>query len=60
MPMTSPQPTPQTTPQPQATDAPPRHIAQNLTEGGQLAHILHGDQTYVLRITRAGKLILTK
>ncbi len=38
----------------------PVHDAQVLTQGGQLAHILLNDQVYSLRITRAGKLILTK
>lgn len=38
----------------------PCHDAVALTEGGPLARIeLHG-QVYALRITRAGKLILTK
>lgn len=38
----------------------PVHRAEELTEGGVQARILLRDQTYVLRITRAGKLILTK
>lgn len=38
----------------------PRHDATRLTEGGTLAHIDLNGQTYSLRITRAGKLILTK
>ncbi|SFO42049.1 Hemin uptake protein HemP [Roseovarius lutimaris] len=38
----------------------PSYSAQDLTKGGELAHIVLGDQTYTLRITRAGKLILTK
>lgn len=38
----------------------PTYAAQDLTEGGDLAQIVLHDQTYVLRITRAGKLILTK
>jgi hemin uptake protein HemP len=38
----------------------PAHDASRLTEGGDQAHIVLGDQTYTLRITRAGKLILTK
>lgn len=38
----------------------PRHSAQELTKGGDTAHILLNGQTYTLRITRAGKLILTK
>lgn len=38
----------------------PTHRAEELTGGGNLAHIELGDQVYTLRITRAGKLILTK
>lgn len=38
----------------------PSHKAEDLTRGGNLAHIELGDQLYTLRITRAGKLILTK
>ncbi|WP_424832957.1 hemin uptake protein HemP [Ruegeria sp.] len=38
----------------------PAHKAEELTNGGNLAHIELGDQLYTLRITRAGKLILTK
>ncbi len=38
----------------------PVHDAVALTKGGPLAHIQLNDQTYALRITRAGKLILTK
>ncbi|MGV6803090.1 MAG: hemin uptake protein HemP [Ruegeria sp.] len=38
----------------------PAHKAEDLTQGGNLAHIELGDQLYTLRITRAGKLILTK
>ncbi len=38
----------------------PLHCARSLTGGGQTAHIFLMGQTYVLRITRAGKLILTK
>ncbi|CUK09900.1 Hemin uptake protein [Ruegeria denitrificans] len=38
----------------------PSHKAEELTKGGNLAHIELGDQLYTLRITRAGKLILTK
>jgi hemin uptake protein HemP len=36
------------------------HDARDLTEGGNLAYIVLDGQTYTLRITRAGKLILTK
>lgn len=38
----------------------PVHDAQSLTGGGNQALIALGDQVYNLRITRAGKLILTK
>ncbi|MEM9781886.1 MAG: hemin uptake protein HemP [Pseudomonadota bacterium] len=39
---------------------PPSHRAIELTGGGGLAHIVHEGQQYVLRITKQGKLILTK
>lgn len=39
---------------------PPVHVAQDLTRGGGQAHIVLNGQVYTLRITRAGKLILTK
>ncbi|MEP4248208.1 hemin uptake protein HemP [Tateyamaria sp.] len=38
----------------------PIYAARDLTEGGDQAQIVLGDQIYTLRITRAGKLILTK
>lgn len=38
----------------------PMHYATDLTKGGGLAHIQLHDQIYTLRITRSGKLILTK
>ena len=38
----------------------PTHNAVDLTEGGICARIVFGAKTYVLHITRAGKLILTK
>ncbi|MEM6728960.1 MAG: hemin uptake protein HemP [Pseudomonadota bacterium] len=38
----------------------PVYNAEDLTRTGGLARIVLGDQTYTLRITRAGKLILTK
>lgn len=38
----------------------PTHAAETLTKGGATAHIQLDNQTYTLRITRAGKLILTK
>ena len=39
---------------------PPVHDALELNAGGDLALIRLGDQHYTLRVTRAGKLILTK
>lgn len=41
-------------------DNTPVYEARSLTQGGEIARIRLGDQTYTLRITRAGKLILTK
>lgn len=41
-------------------DRVPTYDANALTAGGILARIRLGDQVYTLRITRAGKLILTK
>ncbi|WP_420796857.1 hemin uptake protein HemP [Alkalilacustris brevis] len=38
----------------------PTHDARALTGGGVQARIVLDGQTYNLRITRAGKLILTK
>ncbi|MCX7559247.1 hemin uptake protein HemP [Sulfitobacter sp. F26204] len=38
----------------------PAYSARDLTEGGDLAQIVLDGQIYTLRITRAGKLILTK
>ncbi len=38
----------------------PAYFASDLTQDGQTAFICHLDQIYTLRITRAGKLILTK
>ena len=38
----------------------PTYDADVLTQTGDLPHIVLRDQTYTLRITRAGKLILTK
>jgi hemin uptake protein HemP len=43
-----------------AQNAIPVHDAEALTEGGNQARILLNGQLYCLRITRAGKLILTK
>jgi hemin uptake protein HemP len=41
-------------------EANPIYDALELTKGGTLANIILDDQTYTLRVTRAGKLILTK
>jgi hemin uptake protein HemP len=38
----------------------PTYSARDLTENGDQAQIVLDQQTYTLRITRAGKLILTK
>ncbi|NRB00239.1 MAG: hemin uptake protein HemP [Rhodobacteraceae bacterium] len=38
----------------------PLYDAEDLTHGNGLAQIRLADQLYTLRITRAGKLILTK
>ena len=38
----------------------PLHEATDLTAGGDTARIRLGGQVYTLRITRTGKLILTK
>ena len=38
----------------------PMYGAKALTKGMDQAHIVLGDQIYTLRITRAGKLLLTK
>lgn len=38
----------------------PCHDARVLTSGGETAQVVLDDQIYTLRITRAGKLILTK
>lgn len=39
---------------------PPLHKATDLTAGGDMAQIELDGQVYTLRITRQGKLILTK
>ena len=44
----------------QPEDRLPVYDATDLTKGGDLAKIKLEDQLYTLRITRAGKLILTK
>jgi hemin uptake protein HemP len=43
-----------------APSAPPRIDIRALLGGGREAIMLHGEQEYRLRITRNGKLILTK
>lgn len=45
---------------PPARDAQPTHDARALTGGGETARIVLDGQVYTLRITRQGKLILTK
>jgi hemin uptake protein HemP len=42
------------------TEAVPLHDATQLTQGGREARILLNGMVYCLRITRQGKLILTK
>ncbi|MEM8958954.1 MAG: hemin uptake protein HemP [Pseudomonadota bacterium] len=59
-PKTAPQPAPQSRRLSVPIDTPPLHDARTLTDGGQLAQINLDGQVYTLRITRAGKLILTK
>lgn len=54
-------PTPGHATQPDAWPRPPDPIpTHRLFEGRQEILIAHGDETYRLRITRNGKLILTK
>ena len=45
---------------PLVTETIPVHDATHLTDGGTQARIVLNGQVYSLRITRAGKLILTK
>lgn len=47
-------------PETPALSAIPMHDVQDLVAGGSLSHIRLNDQIYTLRITRQGKLILTK
>ncbi len=53
---------PNTPPKPGLPPQPalPTYRAEDLTQGGDTAMICLNGQTYILRITRAGKLILTK
>jgi hemin uptake protein HemP len=55
-----PAPQPRTLPDRHAPDAKPCHDARQLTDGGVEAEIRLDGMRYVLRITRQGKLILTK
>jgi len=41
-------------------NTPPEYAARDLTKNGEIAHISLQEKVYTLRITRAGKLILTK
>lgn len=50
----------QTREQPQLVPDDTCHDARDLTAGGVTASIVLDDKVYILRITRAGKLILTK
>mgnify|MGYP006102033533 FL=1 len=45
---------------PMAAGHGPVYLARELTDNGNLAQIAHNGQMYTLRITRNGKLILTK
>ncbi|MEM9715568.1 MAG: hemin uptake protein HemP [Pseudomonadota bacterium] len=38
----------------------PHYVATDLTKGGGIAYIEHEGQLYILRVTKTGKLILTK
>lgn len=49
-----------TDPEMHLTDTTPIHDAAALTAGGRVARIHLNGQLYALRITRQGKLILTK
>lgn len=49
-----------TTTKPEMNDTAPTHDARTLTNGADQARIVLDGQVYTLRITRAGKLILTK
>jgi hemin uptake protein HemP len=59
--MTSSDERPVAPPSPGAVTAPPRRIdSHQLLQGAQQIQILHRGQSYCLRITSLGKLILTK
>lgn len=38
----------------------PEHEVSTLMQGGTTARLIHAGETYILRITRQGRLILTK
>lgn len=48
------------TERPEPSSDVPVHDVLALTSGGSLARLVHQGEVYVLRITRLGKLILTK
>ena len=58
--MTAPRPADFTRPGTSILSRIPPHDATQLTGGGNQAMIVLDEQVYQLRITRAGKLILTK
>ena len=47
-------------PDPAGANAVPVHRAEDLLRGASEARIVLGETVYILRLTRAGKLILTK
>ena len=47
-------------PQPSSSSEIITYLARDLIQNGQTVKIVLDEQTYTLRITRAGKLILTK
>ena len=59
-PFPAPRPTPATEPAPAPRADRPEHDARVLTRGGNEARIVLDGTPYILRITRLGKLILTK
>jgi hemin uptake protein HemP len=58
--MQSSSPTARQEPEPVTSLTRPCHDARSLTAGGPAAEIALDGKTYTLRITRQGKLILTK
>lgn len=51
---------PKMTDKPEPSSDVPVHDVLALTSGGSLARLVHQGEVYILRITRLGKLILTK